>query len=103
MVKLLSGDPQWRNFTAMDEYYQNGPLPTWIGWYAAAFAAWFHAASACVTLVMELGIVWMLFSAAAVADCLLLHRDALGDWRDPDGELHVSELPGAGAGVFAAG
>ena len=31
-VKLLSGDPQWRNFTAMNEYYQNGPLPTWIGW-----------------------------------------------------------------------
>src|SRR5215471_18126612 len=27
-VKLLSGDIQWRNFTAMDEYYQNGPLPT---------------------------------------------------------------------------
>src|SRR6266436_767180 len=34
MAKVLSGDPQWRNFTAMDEYYQNGPLPTWIGWYA---------------------------------------------------------------------
>ncbi|MGB6725132.1 MAG: lipase maturation factor family protein, partial [Terracidiphilus sp.] len=33
MVKLLSGDVEWRNFTAMDEYYQNGPLPTWIGWY----------------------------------------------------------------------
>ena len=32
MVKLASGDPQWRNFTAMDEYYQNGPLPTWVGW-----------------------------------------------------------------------
>ena len=31
MVKLLSGDEQWRNLTAMDEYYQNGPLPTWIG------------------------------------------------------------------------
>src|SRR5207248_4117095 len=26
-VKILSGDPQWRKFTAMDEYYQNGPLP----------------------------------------------------------------------------
>ena len=30
IVKLASGDPQWRNWTAMDEYYQNGPLPTWI-------------------------------------------------------------------------
>ena len=34
IAKIASGDPQWRNFTAMDEYYQNGPLPTWIGWYA---------------------------------------------------------------------
>lgn len=59
MAKLLSGDPQWRNFTAMDEYYQNGPLPTWIGWYAQHLPHWFHAASACATLVMELGIVWM--------------------------------------------
>ena len=46
IVKLLSGDPQWRNFTAMDEYYQNGPLPTWIGWYAEHLPHWFHAASA---------------------------------------------------------
>ncbi|HEX3891220.1 MAG TPA: lipase maturation factor family protein [Terracidiphilus sp.] len=61
MVKLLSGDEQWRNMTAMDEYYQNGPLPTWIGWYAEHLPHWFHAASALGTLVMELGIVMMLF------------------------------------------
>src|ERR1019366_4732324 len=61
MVKLLSGDPQWRNFTAMDEYYQNGPLPTWIGWYAEPLPHWFHAASAAGTLVLELGLVFMLF------------------------------------------
>jgi hypothetical protein len=61
MVKLLSGDEQWRNLTAMDEYYQNGPLPTWIGWYAEHLPHWFHAATAAGTLVMELGIVLMLF------------------------------------------
>src|SRR5579872_5274983 len=60
-VKLLSGDPQWRNFTAMDEYYQNGPLPTWIGWYVQHLPHWFHAGSVYATLAMELGIVWMLF------------------------------------------
>jgi hypothetical protein len=32
VAKIIGGDPQWRNFTALDEYYQNGPLPTWIGW-----------------------------------------------------------------------
>jgi lipase maturation factor 1 len=61
LVKLLSGDPEWRNFTAMDEYYQNGPLPTWIGWYVEHLPHWFHAASVAATLGMELAVVWMLF------------------------------------------
>ncbi len=61
MVKLLSGDEQWRHLTAMDEYYQNGPLPTWIGWYVEHLPHWFHAASAAGTLVMELALVWMMF------------------------------------------
>jgi lipase maturation factor 1 len=60
-VKLLSHDIQWRNFTAMDEYYQNGPLPTWIGWYAQHLPHWFHAGSVVATFVLELGIVWMMF------------------------------------------
>ena len=61
MVKLASGDPQWRNFTAMDEYYQNGPLPTWIGWYVEHLPHWFHAATVAGTLALELGLVFMLF------------------------------------------
>src|SRR5689334_6043028 len=61
VVKLASGDPHWRNLTAMDEYYQNGPLPTWIGWYVEHLPHWFHAASALGTLIMELGVVFMLF------------------------------------------
>jgi len=61
MVKLASGEPQWRNFTAMDEYYQNGPLPTWIGWYVQHLPHRFHAFATGLTLVLELGLVWMLF------------------------------------------
>ena len=61
IVKLLSGDPQWRTFTAMDEYYQNGPLPTWVGWYAEHLPHWFHAASVAGTLALELAIVFMMF------------------------------------------
>jgi lipase maturation factor 1 len=61
LVKLLSGDPEWRHLTAMDEYYQNGPLPTWIGWYLQHMPHWFHWGTALATLVMELVIVWMLF------------------------------------------
>jgi hypothetical protein len=61
VVKLLSGDPQWRHFTAMDEYYQNGPLPTWIGWYVQHLPHSFHVFTVVATLVLELVIVWMLF------------------------------------------
>src|SRR6266568_6719819 len=61
VVKLLSGDPEWRHFTAMDEYYQNGPLPTWIGWYVQHLPHWFHAGTVYATLAMELGLVCMLF------------------------------------------
>jgi len=61
LVKLASGDPQWRNFTAMDEYYQNGPLPTWIGWYVQHLPHRFHAFATGATLVLELGLVFMLF------------------------------------------
>jgi hypothetical protein len=61
IVKLLSGDPQWRHFTAMDEYYQNGPLPTWIGWYIQHLPHWFHAGTVFATLALELVLVWMLF------------------------------------------
>jgi hypothetical protein len=61
VVKLLSRDPEWRHFTAMDDYYQNGPLPTWIGWYVQHLPHWFHATTVYATLALELGLVWMLF------------------------------------------
>ncbi len=61
VAKLAGGDPEWRNFTAMDNYYQDGPLPTWIGWYVQHLPHWFHAATVYATLALELGIVWMFF------------------------------------------
>jgi len=61
VAKIAGGDLQWRNLTAMDEYYQNGPLPTWIGWYVQHLPHWFHASTAFATLALELGLVWMLF------------------------------------------
>ena len=61
LVKLLSGDPQWRDLTAMDKYYENGPLPTWLGWYVQHWPHSFHAFSAAATLIIELFVVWLLF------------------------------------------
>lgn len=60
VVKLLSGDVQWRTLTAMDHYYENGPLPSWPGWYVQQYLPHgFHAATAAATLLLELVVVWM--------------------------------------------
>ncbi|HVB88530.1 MAG TPA: lipase maturation factor family protein, partial [Candidatus Dormibacteraeota bacterium] len=61
VVKILSGDRSWRNFTAMDDYYQNSPLPTWIGWYVQHLPHWFHAATVGLTFAVELVLCWALF------------------------------------------
>ena len=57
VVKIQSGDPTWRNLTAMYEYYQNGPLPTWVGWYLQHLPHWFHIGTAALTLLMEFVLV----------------------------------------------
>ena len=61
VVKWASGDPEWRHLTALDHYYENGPLPDWIGWYAQQLPHAFQAAVTAATLGIELSIVWMLF------------------------------------------
>jgi hypothetical protein len=61
LVKLLSGEKQWRDFSAMDKYYENGPLPTWLGWYVQQWPHRFHAFTAIATLVIELLVCWLIF------------------------------------------
>jgi hypothetical protein len=62
VVKLLSGDLQWKSFTAMDHYYENGPLPTWIGWYVQQrLPHGFHALTVGLIFLFELVIVWFAF------------------------------------------
>jgi lipase maturation factor 1 len=55
-AKLLTGDPTWRNLTAMVQYYETAPLPTWVGWYAHQMPVWAHQACALFTFVVELGL-----------------------------------------------
>ena len=61
LVKILSGDPTWRNLTAMDNYYQNGPLPSWPGWYVQQLPHWYHAGTVIFTFFVELLLVWAVF------------------------------------------
>ena len=77
VVKIASGDPSWRHLTAMDDYYQNGPLPTWIGWYVQQFPHWFHASTVFLTLHGRTGAGLAGVSSAAISHRLLLHRHAI--------------------------
>src|SRR5579863_1505533 len=61
IAKILGHDPEWRDFTAMDQYYQNGPLPTWIAWYAHQLPHAFHEATAILVLALELVLIFGIF------------------------------------------
>ena len=53
-VKLASGDPTWRNFTALDYHYWTQPLPPWTAWFAAQLPLSFHKLSCFLLLAIEL-------------------------------------------------
>lgn len=56
LAKLLTGDPTWRDLTAMATYYETAPLPTWIGWYVHQLPLWAHKACSLFTFVVEIGL-----------------------------------------------
>ena len=55
-AKLLTGDPTWRDLTAMASYYETAPLPTWIGWWMHQLPLGVHRATSLATFVVELGL-----------------------------------------------
>jgi hypothetical protein len=54
VVKLQSGDPTWRNLTALHYHYETQPLPAWTSWYVFQMPDWFQRASVVFTFAMEL-------------------------------------------------
>jgi predicted DCC family thiol-disulfide oxidoreductase YuxK len=62
VVKLLSGDPTWRNFTALTYHYETQPLPTVIGWWAHQLPAWFHMGTVALIFVIELGVSFFILA-----------------------------------------
>ena len=61
-VKVLSGDPTWRNLTALKYHYETQPLPTWLGWYACQLPLWAQQASAAVMFGLELFVPFLVFA-----------------------------------------
>jgi lipase maturation factor 1 len=62
LVKLASGDPNWRHLTALEFHYETQPLPTWIGYWAAHLPAWFQRFSCGTMFVIELGLPLLIFA-----------------------------------------
>jgi hypothetical protein len=76
-VKLLSGDPTWHDLTALEYHFWTQPLPTPLAWYAAQLPPWVLIGGTAATLVVELGLVFLIFlprrlRAAAACGVLLL-------------------------------
>jgi lipase maturation factor 1 len=59
LVKLLSGDPTWRNLTALTFHYETQPLPTPLSWYAHHLPVAFQTASVAGVFAVELGVPFL--------------------------------------------
>jgi len=82
-VKLLSGDPAWRNLTALNFHYETQCLPTWIGWYAHQMPIWFKKLSVALVFVIELGVpflIWLPRRPRLLAFAVLVFFQVLIIW-----------------------
>jgi len=61
-VKLTSGDPSWRDLTALRYHYETQPLPTGLAWYMHQLPLGFHRASAAVTFFVEGLVPFLIFA-----------------------------------------
>jgi predicted DCC family thiol-disulfide oxidoreductase YuxK len=79
-VKLASGDPNWRHFTALPVHYETQPLPTPLAWYVFQFPAWFHRVCVGFVFFVELLMPFLIlaprrlrhFAAAAIITLQIL-------------------------------
>jgi hypothetical protein len=62
VVKLSSGDPSWRHFTALPVHYETQPLPTPLAWYMYQLPAWFHRCSVGFVFFVELIVPFLIFA-----------------------------------------
>jgi hypothetical protein len=61
VVKLLSGDPTWRDLTALHYHYETQPLPTWTSWYMHQLPGGLHRLAVLATFVAELLVPLLIF------------------------------------------
>ncbi|MGH7740292.1 MAG: lipase maturation factor family protein [bacterium] len=62
MVKLLSGDPTWRDWTALSFHYETQPLPTPLAWWAQQLPLAFQRGSCGMVFLVELAVPFLLWA-----------------------------------------
>jgi lipase maturation factor 1 len=62
LVKLLSGDPAWRDLTALEYHYETQPLPTPLAWYMYQLPGWCQKSSAAFVFLVELAVPFPIFA-----------------------------------------
>ncbi len=60
LVKLTSGDPTWRDLTALSYHYETQPLPNPASWWAHGLPLVAHQVSTAITFVIELVLAWFI-------------------------------------------
>ncbi|MBI4540284.1 MAG: lipase maturation factor family protein [Gemmatimonadetes bacterium] len=81
--KLTSGDPTWRDLTALHYHYLTQPLPTWTAWWMHQTPGWFKKLSVLATYVLEILVPLLIFGTRgmrliACAGTVLLQLLILG-------------------------
>ena len=61
-TKLLSGDPTWRDLTALTYHYETQPLPTLAAWYVHHLPVWFHKLEILGMYAVELAVPFVVFT-----------------------------------------
>lgn len=64
--KLTSGDPAWRDLSALEYHWWTQPLPAWTAWWAARLPRWFHRAATAATHVLEIAVPLLIFGPREV-------------------------------------
>jgi predicted DCC family thiol-disulfide oxidoreductase YuxK len=66
VVKLASGDPSWRHFTALPVHYETQPLPTPLAWHMYQLPMWFQRGSVGFVFFVELVVPFLIFAPRQV-------------------------------------
>jgi hypothetical protein len=64
LVKLLSGDPTWRNLTALNYHYETQPLPTPVAWHVQQLPSLFQKVSVLGMFAVELVVPFLFLTTS---------------------------------------